>query len=176
MLVPSLIDGKNTKVSKAVMLQKTSEHIKELQVAREKRLYDLNQYKRELEDLSEKITECQSQLPASGVAVTGQLNKLERYEQMFSLYVKERTMENWRFYIFSLILRPLFETFLSNVTTASKEDMERTFTQWQQNSCQLMQLRPIASTALRHLVKTTTILTDTSHLAEECLCAVLPKI
>lgn len=175
-MVPALLDGRNAKVSKAVMLQKTSEHIKELQAARDKRLNDISLYKRELEELSEKIAECQSQLPASGVAVTGQLNKIERLEQKFTSFVKERTIENWRFYIFSLILKPLFETFLSSVTTSSKEDMERTFTQWQQKSCSLTQLRPIASTALRNLVKNTTILNDASHLPEECLAAVLPKI
>lgn len=158
------------------MLQKTSEYIKELQVAREKRLADLAVFKRELDELSDRIAECQGQLPASGVSVTGQFNKTERYEQKFNSYIKERTMENWRFYLFSLILRPLFESFFANVTTASKEDMERTFTMWQQKSCNLLQLRPIASNALRHLVKTTSMLSDSSRLPEECLAAVLPKI
>lgn len=176
MLVPSLLEGKNGKVSKAVMLQKTSEYIKELQLAREKRLSNLAEFKCELEELSDKISECQSQLPASGVAVTGQLNKIERFEQKFTSYIKEKTMENWRFYIFSLILQPLFQTFLSNVTTSSKEDMELSFNQWQQKSCNLTQIRPIASNALRHLVKTTTILNNASNMPEECLAVILPKI
>jgi hypothetical protein len=64
-LVPSLRD-KNAKVSKAVMLQKTSDYIKDLQRAREKRVADLNLYKSEIEDLSNKISDCQNSLPASG--------------------------------------------------------------------------------------------------------------
>lgn len=174
--MPALLDGKNSKVSKAVMLQKTSEHIKALQVAREKRLSDLMVYKRELEELSDKITECQSQLPVNGVSVSGNLNKTERFEQKFSAYIKEKTLENWKFYLFSLILKPLFETFLTSVNTSSKEDMERTFNEWQQKCCNLTQLRPIASNAMRQLVKTTSILTDSSRVPEECLSAVLTKI
>ena len=142
-LVPTLGEGgKNSKASKAAMLQKTSEYIKELQLAREKRLKDLNVYKREIEQLSDKISECQNQLPANGVNVTGNLNKTEKFEQKFNAYVKEKTVENWKFYLFSLILKPLFDNFVSTLNTSSKEDMERTFYEWQQKYCNLTQLRP----------------------------------
>ena len=143
-LVPSLADGgnKSSKASKAAMLQKTSEYIKELQVAREKRVKDLNVYRREIESLSDKISECQNQLPANGVSVTGNLNKAEKFEQKFNAYVKEKTVENWKFYLFSLMLKPLFDNFVSTLNTSSKEDMERTFYEWQQKYCNLTQLRP----------------------------------
>jgi hypothetical protein len=142
-LVPSLGEGgKNSKASKAAMLQKTSEYIKELQLAREKRMKDLAVYRREIEQLSEKISECQNQLPANGVNVTGNLNKTEKFEQKFNAYVKEKTVENWKFYLFSLILRPLFNNFVTTLNTSSKEDMERTFYEWQQKYCNLTQLRP----------------------------------
>jgi MAX-like protein X len=129
-LVPSLRD-KNAKVSKAVMLQKTSDYIKELQKAKDQRVADLNLYKREIEDLSNKITDCQNQLPASGVSVTGNLNRMEKFEQKFNNYVKEKTLENWKFYLFSIFLKPLFDNFVSNVNTSSKENIERTFYEWQ---------------------------------------------
>jgi hypothetical protein len=141
-LVPSLRDGRNAKASKAAMLQKTSEYIKELQMAREKRLKDLDVYKKQIEELSDKISECQSQLPATGVSVIGNLNKMEKFEQKFNQYVKEKTVDNWKFYLFSLILKPLFDNFVTNLNTSSKEDMERTFYEWQQKYCNLIQLRP----------------------------------
>jgi hypothetical protein len=142
-LVPTLGEGgKNSKASKAAMLQKTSEYIKELQLAREKRMRDLAVYKREIEQLSEKISECQNQLPANGVNVTGNLNKTEKFEQKFNAYIKEKTIENWKFYLFSLILKPLFNNFLTTLNTSSKEDMERTFYEWQHKCCNLTQLRP----------------------------------
>lgn len=175
-LVPALRDGKNLKVSKAVMLQKTSEYIKELQIAREKRVADLDAYRKEIESLSDKITECQSQLPANGVSVVGNLNKTEKFEQKFNSYIKERTMKDWKFYLFSLILKPLFENFIQTVNTSSREDMEKTFHEWQQKHCNLIQLRPIVSNALRNLSRTTSIITDSAKLPEECFSAALTKI
>jgi hypothetical protein len=141
-LVPALRESKNAKASKAAMLQKTSEYIKELQVAREKRVRDLDVYRKEIDELSDRISECQSQLPATGVSVVGNLNKMEQFEQKFNQYVKDKTVENWKFYLFSLILRPLFDNFVTTLNTSSKEDMERTFYEWQQRYCNLTQLRP----------------------------------
>jgi hypothetical protein len=141
-MVPTLNDSKNSKFSKAVMLQKASEYIKELQDKREKRLKDLEQYKLEIEALSTKISDCQNQLPANGVSVLGSLNKTEIFEQKFNSYVKDKTVDNWKFYLFSLILKPLYENFIQHLNTSSKEDMERTFYEWQSRHCNLMQLRP----------------------------------
>jgi hypothetical protein len=95
LLVPSLREVKNSKASKAAMLQKTSEYIKELQTARKKRVADLDAYKSEIDALSERISQLQSQLPANGVTVVGALNKSEQFEQKFGAYVKERTVDNW---------------------------------------------------------------------------------
>ena len=158
------------------MLQKTSEYIKELQTARGKRMADLDVYRKEIDELSDKITECQNQLPANGVSVIGNLNKTEIFEQKFNSYVKEKTMSNWKFYLFSLILKPLFDNFITSVNTSSKEDMEKTFHEWQQKYCSLAQLRPIASNALRHLSRSTSILTDSNKLPEECFSSALSKI
>ena len=65
-----------------------------------------------------------------------------KFEQKFNAYVKEKTIENWKFYLFSLILKPLFNNFVSTLNTSSKDDMERTFYEWQQKYCNLTQLRP----------------------------------
>jgi len=141
-LVPVLKEPKNSKASKATMLKKTSEYIKELQVARDKRLADLAVYQREIEELGNKVTECQIALPAGGVSVKGGLNKSEVFEKKFRAYVQERTSENWKFYLFSLVMRPLFESFVSTLNTSSREEMERTFLEWQDKYCNLVQLRP----------------------------------
>ncbi len=141
-LVPSLKDPKNSKASKATMLKKTSEYIKELQIAREKRLADLAVYQKEIEELSNKVTECQIALPVGGVSLTGGLNKSEVMEKKFRSWVEERTAQNWKFYLFSLIIRPLFENFVGMLNTSSKEEMEKTFLEWQEKYCSLVQLRP----------------------------------
>jgi MAX-like protein X len=146
-LVPSLRD-KNAKISKALMLQKTSEYIKELQKAREKRNADLNAYRKEIEELSNRITDCQNQLPANGVAVYGSgggegaAGRNVKFEQKFNNYVKEKTLENYKFYLFSIILMPLFDSFISHVNTTSRENIEKSFQEWQEKYCNLTLLRP----------------------------------
>lgn len=175
-LVPSLKDAKNSKASKATMLKKTSDYIKELKLAREQRCKDIAAYHREIEELSNKVTECQIQLPASGVSITGQLNKSEIFEKKFRTYVQEKTVENWKFYLFSIILNPLFSNFIQTLNTSSKEDTERTFYEWQEKHCNLVQLRPIVSTYLRQISKSTSILSDASKVPQECYIAALTKI
>ncbi len=198
-LVPSLKESKNSKASKAAMLQKTSEYIKELQKARQKRMADLDVYKKEIEQLSDHISDLQNQMPVNGVMVAGNLNKTEKFEQKFKTYVKERTIENWKFYLFSILLKPLFENFIKTLNTSSKEDMERTFYEWQEKFCNLVQLRPskllnffldylnkvfiqinliflVISNGLRQLSKSTSILTDSSKLPEECYTAALTQL
>ena len=141
-LVPSLKDARSSKASKATMLKRTSEYIKELRAARERRCGDIAAYQREIEELSDKVTECQIQLPAGGVSVTGQLNKAEVFEKKLRSYVQERTVENWKFYLFSLIVGPLFNSFVQTLNTSSKEETERSFCEWQEKQCSLIQLRP----------------------------------
>ncbi|RMZ95625.1 MLX-interacting -like isoform X2 [Brachionus plicatilis] len=175
-LVPALKDGKSLKVSKAVMLQKTSEYIKELQLARQKRVSDLEVFKREIDELSDKIAECQNELPVSGVSVVGNLNKTEIFEQKFYAHAKDKAMVNWKFYLFSLILKPLFDSFIQTVNTSCKEDMERTFQEWQAKFCSLAQLRPLASNALRTLSRNTSVLTEPAKLPEECITAALSQV
>ncbi len=113
-----------------------------MQIAREKRINDLSKYTKEIEELSNKITECQIQMPANGISVVGNLNKTDLFEQKFKKYVQERTVENWKFYLFSLILKPMFDNFISIIKSSSKEDMEKTFNEWQEKYCNLIQLRP----------------------------------
>lgn len=141
-LVPSLRDGKNSKASKAAMLQKTSEYIKQLQEVSQKRMNEIDGCKREIAELSDRITECQNMLPANGVSITGNLNKTELFEKKFNAYIRERTMSDWRFYLFSFVVKPLFDSFIVTVNTASREDMEKTFNDWINKYCNLAQLRP----------------------------------
>lgn len=174
-LVPALKDSKNSKASKATMLKKTADYIKELQTARDARMADLAAYQREIESLSNKVTECQIQLPANGVSVTKSLNKTEVFEKKFRTYVQEKTVENWKFYLFSAIIKPLYDNFVTTLNTSSREDMERTFYEWQDKYCNLVQLRPLVSNYLRQISKSTSILTDASKVPEECYVAALTK-
>jgi MAX-like protein X len=150
-LVPSLKDNQNGKISKAAMLQKTAEYIKELQVIRTHKNRDLDQYKHEIDMLSNQISRLQCELPEDGVYISGNFNRTERFKQKFNSYCQQRISENWKFYPFSLILKPLFDNFVSTVNTSSLETLESSTNEWRNRYCNLSQLRPSKLTHLIYL-------------------------
>ena len=143
-IVPSLRETKNGKASKAAMLQKTAEYIHQLKTNQTEKNKDLQAYKNEIESLSDQISDLQNELPENGVSMLGggNINRKEKFRQKFSAYVQERTVENWKFYLFSMIMKPLFETYVENVNTSSREDLEQSVVDWQSRYCNLGTLRP----------------------------------
>ena len=61
---------------------------------------------------------------------------------MLQAYIKDRTNQNWKFYVFSQIATPLFDTFNGIVSTASVEELYRTTQLWLDQHCSLPALRP----------------------------------
>lgn len=141
-MVPSLRDSKHGKASKAAMLQRTAEYIKVLRESQNNATGELNVYKNEIEQLSDQISDLQNELPENGVTMVGNLNKSEKFRQKYNAYVQARTVQNWKFYLFSLILKPLFETYVGNVSTSSADDLERSVIDWQAHYLNLQQIRP----------------------------------
>lgn len=127
--------------------------------------------KQEIESLNNEISQCQQQLPATGVPVTRQ--RADRMKDMFEEYVKTRTLQNWKFWIFSHIIRSLFDTYNNMVSTASLDDLCRTLMAWLDQHCSLLNLRPIVLNALRHLSTTTSILSDPKRMPEQATQAVI---
>jgi len=166
-IVPSLSSQKNSKVSKATVLQKTVDHVMRLQRDRAFIVNETNRLKQELTELNSSINLCQQQLPASGLPITRQ--KEERLKVMLNEYVKSRTQQNFKFWIFSVIMRPLFDAYCSTVSTSSLEEFCRTVLEWLDQHCALPVLRPAVLSSLRELSKATSILTEPSKLPEEAL-------
>ncbi|MED6262494.1 hypothetical protein ATANTOWER_020516, partial [Ataeniobius toweri] len=83
---------------------------------------------------------CQEQLPATGVPM--RKNRSDLMQDNFNEYVKSRTLQNWKFWIFSIIIKPLFESFNGMVSTTSREELCHTTLQWLDNHCSLPVLRP----------------------------------
>jgi MAX-like protein X len=132
------------------MLQKTAEHIFNMKSAQSELTKELDDYKNEIELLSDQISDLQNELPEHGVSILGgssggnggNINNLEKFRQKFNAYVQERTVENWKFYIFSTIMKPMFENYIQNVNTDSKEELENSVLEWHSQYCNLSQLRP----------------------------------
>ncbi|XP_053375886.1 uncharacterized protein LOC123533853 isoform X3 [Mercenaria mercenaria] len=172
-LIPSLRQNPNAKVSKAAMLQKTAEYCKKLKSERVQMQNEADILKQEISSLNQAIGVCQSQLPATGVPVTRQ--RADQMREMFEEYVKQRTLTNWKFWIFSLIIRNLFESYNTMVSTASVDELCRTVLAWLDQHCSLPSLRPIVSDAMRHLSTTTSILSDPARVPEQAAQAVIKR-
>uniref|UniRef100_A0A8C6PZW0 MLX interacting protein n=1 Tax=Nothobranchius furzeri TaxID=105023 RepID=A0A8C6PZW0_NOTFU len=169
-LVPTLKSQSN--ITNAVTLQKTVEHIGKLQQERQQMQEEVRRLREEIEELSASINLCQEQLPATGVHM--RRSRLDYMQEKFDEYVKTRTLQNWKFWIFSIIIKPLFESFNGMVSTMSRTELHQTTLQWLDNHCSLPVLRPMVLSTLRQLSTTTSILTDPSLLPKEAIEAVAP--
>ncbi|MBN3304231.1 MLXIP protein, partial [Amia calva] len=170
-LVSTLKSQSNAKpISNAATLQKTVEYIAKLQQERLQMQEEARRLREEIEELNASINTCQEQLPATGVPITR--HRFDHMRDLFDEYVKNRTLQNWKFWIFSIIIKPLFESFNAMVSTTSTEELCQTTLSWLDQHCSLPVLRPMVLRTLRQLSTTTSILSDPSHLPEQATQAV----
>lgn len=169
-LVTSLHGQHSNKLSKATTLHKTADYIYKLQQERAQLQEEAQRLRHQVQELSDNINLCQQQLPASGVPVTHQ--HFQHMQQMFQNYVQSRTLQNWKFWLFSHIIRPLFDSFNRMVSTASMADLRETALDWLDQHCSLPALRPTVLSSLCQLSTSTSILTDPSLMPEQAMQAV----
>ncbi|NXF33399.1 MLXIP protein, partial [Nyctibius bracteatus] len=166
----SLVSPNSKRISHASTLQKTVEYIAKLQQERTQMQEETRRLREEIEELNTAIISCQQKLPATGVPVTRQ--RFDHMRKLFDEYVRSRTLQNWKFWIFSVIIKPLFESFNKMVSTTSFKDLDETAMAWLDRHCSLPVLRPMVLNTLRHLSTTTSILSDPSCLPEQAAEAV----
>ncbi|XP_017767015.1 PREDICTED: carbohydrate-responsive element-binding protein isoform X3 [Eufriesea mexicana] len=169
-LIPQLSQNPNTKMSKAAMLQKGADYIRQLRTERNQLKEEMDSLKHQIECLNTSISNCQSMLPATGAPISR--HRTSKMKEMFDEYVRARTRENWKFWIFSILLEPLMISFNTSVSTASIEDLCRSTILWVEQHCSLVDLRPAVLNSLRYLSTATDILSDPGRLPEEALAAV----
>ncbi|XP_017886575.1 carbohydrate-responsive element-binding protein isoform X3 [Ceratina calcarata] len=169
-LIPQLSQNPNTKLSKAAMLQKGADYIRQLRAERNQLKEEMDSLRHQIECLNTSISNCQSMLPATGAPISR--HRTSKMKEMFDEYVRTRTRENWKFWIFSILLEPLMISFNTSVSTASIEDLYRSTILWVEQHCSLVDLRPAVLNSLRYLCTATDILSDPGRLPEEALAAV----
>ncbi|KAK4879839.1 hypothetical protein RN001_007985 [Aquatica leii] len=170
-LIPHLNQNPNAKLSKAAMLQKGAEYIRQLQQERSQLKDEMDNLRQQIDALNTSISNCQSLLPATGAPVSRRRDS--KMQEMFDDYVKKRTMEDWKFWIFSLLFRPLLSSFNNFVSTSSLEDLYRSTLHWIEQHCTLVDLRPVVLNSLRYLSTKTDILSEPENLPEEARRAVI---
>ncbi|XP_077361722.1 carbohydrate-responsive element-binding protein isoform X2 [Festucalex cinctus] len=169
-LVTTLSSQPSIKISKATTLQKTAEYISKMQQERALLHEEAQRLRDEIQLLNSAINACQQQLPATGVPITRQ--RFDHMRQKFREYVQAQTLQNWKFWIFSIIIEPLFESYNGMVSTASVEQLCQSTLSWLDQHCSLPSLRPMVLSSLRLLSTTTSILTDPRLLPEQAALAV----
>ncbi|KAG8122865.1 hypothetical protein E2320_018262, partial [Naja naja] len=169
-LVSTLSAQPSLKISKATTLQKTAEYICKLQQERATLQEEAQRLRDQIEELNVSINLCQQQLPDTGVPITRQ--RFDQMRHMFDEYVRSCTLQNWKFWVFSIIMRPLFESFNGMVSTTSLESLSQTSLAWLDQYCSLPALRPTVLSSLRQLSVSTSILTNPSGIPEQATQAV----
>uniref|UniRef100_A0A182NBY6 BHLH domain-containing protein n=1 Tax=Anopheles dirus TaxID=7168 RepID=A0A182NBY6_9DIPT len=170
-LIPQLQQNPNAKLSKAAMLQKGADYIKQLRTERTSANDQMDALRREIDQLNNSLNNLHTALPASGAPVSRQ--RTGRVKELYQHYVRQRTLDNWKFWIFGLIFEPLLNSYNQTVSVASMDEMYRTSQLWVDQHCSLVELRPAVSNQLRQLSTTTDVLSDPpSSLQEEVLKAI----
>lgn len=168
-LVPELRVLGAGKINKASTLSKGADYIKQLRMEKDSTKDLIRMCRKEVDLLTNAISELQQKLPACGISASSQ--KTDRMSVMMKEYVYERTMNNWKFWIFSIIMRSWMESYNETVRTCSKEEMLKSITLWLETKCSLPALREGVLSSLPFLCKVTSILENPSKLPHEALVA-----
>ncbi|XP_013186536.2 MLX-interacting protein isoform X2 [Amyelois transitella] len=169
-LIPHLNVNPAAKISKAAMLQKGAEYIKQLKAERNQIKEEMESLRQQIEYLNNSISNCHSLLPATGAPVSRA--RAGRLREMFARHVANRTMNNWKYWLFSVVAAALVESFSSCVSCGSGADLVRTTLLWAEQHCSLVEMRPAVLNSLRVLCTQTDILTNPERLPEEARAAV----
>ncbi|CAH2074106.1 unnamed protein product, partial [Iphiclides podalirius] len=168
-LIPHLNTNPAAKISKAAMLQKGADYIKQLKAERNQIKEEMESLRQQIECLNNSISNCHSLLPATGAPVSRA--RAGRLREMFARHVANRTMHNWKYWLFSVVSAALVESFSACVSCGSGADLVRTTLLWAEQHCSLVEMRPAVLNSLRVLCTTTDILTSPERLPEEARAA-----
>lgn len=101
-LIPQLQQSSSSasKMSKAAVLQKGAEYIKQLKIERVATNEKMERLRKERDALNNQISLLHAALPANGAPVSRQ--RTGKIMDMYNQYVLNRTYENWKFWIVSI--------------------------------------------------------------------------
>ncbi|CAB4064630.1 MLX [Lepeophtheirus salmonis] len=167
-LIPSLNGNSNLKISKAALLNKGGEYLQKLKQDRGLLETEIQGLRSKIQLLNSDIAGFQSELPSvqsTGPDCIGQMNAF------FSAHVKNCSQRNWKYWIFSLLMRPLLESFETSVGTGTFEDLCRTSLSWLDQHCSMRFLRSSCLKSLTYLSTSTDILYHPDRLPQTSLLA-----
>merc|ERR1711997_356912 len=170
-LVPSLSDT-SLKISKAGQLMKTSEHIEQLQEDNDQLGREIELLRSSSQTLLSDITGFQNKLSFNSSQAPFSQESKDEGNSLYNLYsdhIVSSTQQNWKYWIFSRLMRPLLESFDRSVSTHSRDNLSRTSSSWLDQHVNLVQLRPLVTETLKNFSVESSILTEPQKIPLEAL-------
>ncbi|XP_072179960.1 MLX-interacting protein-like [Diadema setosum] len=166
-MIPGMMpvgDG-SSKVSTAMMLQKAHEYIIHLKEETNSLRNEVESTKQEVQNLNDEICDCQDSLPDTGAPVNSQSER--QLQQMCNDYISQQMRENWKYWIFSMLVRPLFKSYVAAVCTNPGANFDEEVIDWVEESCRLKPLRKLVYTIVRQVSTRTSVLQNPVQLQQQ---------
>ncbi|XP_046578992.1 carbohydrate-responsive element-binding protein-like isoform X1 [Haliotis rubra] len=157
----------NQRKSESLILSRAADHCRQLKAERARVEEEKSKLRAEITALTAEIDSFQKDLPAMGLKADGCIVKTKSMDNMYKEYIEDRTRGNWKFWIFSFMMRPLFETYTTGVSTSTIESFLSSVRQWTDDTLGLANLRSVITRGVLRVSKETSILTKPGSLQQE---------
>ncbi|KAG5445511.1 MLX-interacting protein [Clonorchis sinensis] len=171
----TLSSEQNNRTSYAATLFEATALIRMLREASDKRDAQMKSLMNEINSIQAATTAYWEKVDPMGAVPSRQLTEpflTDPAKEFFRRYTEQRTSHCWKFYVFSLFLWELFQSYWSSVNSTSMDQFVRSLYGWLDQHCSRAQLRPAIVEALCKLAITTSVLHNPSELPDESLKAV----
>jgi len=168
-LVPALSVLPTVKISKAAQLSKAAEYMIELKEDNDAIQTEVETLQRSIAILSQDIKTLHKLLPSGGSAGLPLSDEPTPLQTMFCSHVAQCTRLNWKYWVFSRIIKQILDSYDRRVSSSSLTDLARTCSSWLDQHVTLVQLRPLVTQALKDLSVDTVILTEPHKMPLEAI-------
>ena len=197
-LIPSLrnVPSSGHKISKAALLHKGGDYLRQMKNEMRKMDEDSAILKMNIEKCELEVSALQGCLPDGGIysslmgnrstymrnntqpsaPISGKLRQKraeqdsQDLEKLFHEHVRNGTQVNWKYWAFSRIMRPLFDSFAEAVSgSVSLNEVERASTHWSEHKCQLIQIRQHTLNSLKNISIQTNILEEPHRMPSDAI-------
>ncbi|VDM46807.1 unnamed protein product, partial [Toxocara canis] len=157
-----------TKPTNAVVLARAAERIRELRTTITRNGEKADELHQQIQRLNDKIASLQASLPSSSRGGTTTVSQRTLVEQFFERYTKDRSRQDFRFWMMAKMMRPLIESLGECLCEdgTCRERVVASANDWLNTNWQPSAMRPLASSMLIYLATNTSMLTNPSALQE----------
>ena len=167
--IPHIGNPDEEKVSHAGLLMEGSDYVRSLSSENDTVAGQVEHFKQKIDQLHAEIEAFQEKLPEHGAGSIHRIlsKKGKSIPDMFADHVRQKTQEDWRYWVFTSIMGHFVHNFSQEVSNISPAEMEKTAGDWLQERMSMSQLRKDAFRKLAKLCAKTSIMEDPSKLPEE---------